>query len=230
MRLPHLGSVPILTRDGRQMYFSSTPAGGLGGNDIYQSSRHYKHDDFAWTSAINIGGSVNTAANEASPAVFEDDTMGLLTLYFDSNRPGGPGPFADDPVAHNGNDIYSSILLYDGTFTPATLVGELSTASADRQPAIRRDGLEIFFASDRLGGLGALDLWVSTREKPWDPWSTPANVGVTVNSVAPDAGPALSFDGSALYFQSSRVGAVAFDLYVTTRDELKRPGREHDQE
>jgi hypothetical protein len=109
-------------------------------------------DDFGWEFADNVGGGVgtdgvDTEANEASPAIFEDDATGVLTLYFDSNRPGGLGSFADDP-AHNGNDIYASIFGRDETFGPAVLVAELSTPSPDRQPAIRRDGLEIKTKTD----------------------------------------------------------------------------------
>jgi Tol biopolymer transport system component len=108
-------------------------------------------------------------------------------------------------------------------------VVELNSTSVDRQPAIRRDGLEIFFASDRPGTLGALDLWVSTRMSIADPWSTPVNVGAVVNGTQVDARPALSFDGTTLYFQSTRPGAVGcpsgatscvFDLWVTTRARL----------
>ena len=68
---------------------------------------------------------MNTAANEAGPFIFEDETTGTITLYFNSNRPEGLGPYTED-VVHNGNDIYTSLLQADGTFGPAALVEELS--------------------------------------------------------------------------------------------------------
>src|SRR2546426_5514195 len=49
--------------------------------------------------------------------------------------------------------------------------------------------LEIFLSSDvsgRVGGIGSQDLWVSTRATTLDPWSTPVNLGPTVNSTAFD--------------------------------------------
>jgi WD40 repeat protein len=215
---------PSLSIDGHRMYFSSDRPGGFGGNDIYVSRRHDKRDDFGWESPDNIGDVVNTEANEASPAIFEDDEADLVTLYFDSNRIGGPGPFMDDAPAHNGNDIYAATLGPDETFGPAVLVAELSTPSFDRQPVLRRDGLEIFFASNRLvGGFGALDLWTATRATTSDPWGTPVNLGPVVNSAANDAGPALSFKGTELYFQSVPPpgSGTFFDLWVTTRTKLK---------
>jgi len=230
---PYDEGSPGLSPDGHVMYFASDRPGGFGGNDIYTSRRHNKRNDFGWQAPENLGSGINSAANESGPEIFEDDGTGVTTLYFDSNRPGGLGPFTDDPPAHNGNDIYASILQWDETFSPAALVTELSTTSIDRHPSIRRDGLEILFASNRPGSLTnqgtlTLDLWVSTRASTSDPWSTPVNVGPVVNSgnVSPftggDAGPALSFDGTTLYFQSNRPGVIGnFDLYVSTRTKLK---------
>jgi hypothetical protein len=74
---------------------------------------------------------------------------------------------------------------------------------------------------------GLLDLWVSTRATTWDPWGTPVNLGSVVNSANNDAGPALSFDGRALYFNSARPGGSgAFDLFVTVRTKLKGQGKD----
>ena len=228
---PFNEGAPTLSIDGHRMYFSSNRPNGFGGNDIYVSRRHDKRDDFAWEFPDNLGKGINTDANEASPAIVEDET-GVVTLYFDSNRmvEGDFGPFTEDGV-NNGNDIYASILGSDGTFDSAVLITELSTSSLDRQPAVRRDGLEIIFASNRPGSITVnpppanrpLDLWVATRAKTSDPWGTPVNLGPAVNSTATEAGPALSFDGRTLYFQSIGTvgGQTFFDLYVTTRDKLK---------
>ena len=79
-------------------------------------------------------------------------------------------------------------------------------------------------ATGRPGGVGGQDLWVATRATTADPWSTPVNLGPTVNSTAFDGAPALSFDGTTLYFFSARPGGFgANDLYVTTRTRLGGP-------
>lgn len=214
-------TAPTLSADGHQLFFARDGATGFGGTDLYVSRRRDKHDDLGWEPAVNLGSGINTAANEAQATLFEDEETETTTLYFSSNRAGGPGL----------DDIYSSTLQRDGTFGPAALVPELSTTSNDRQPAIRRDGLEMFLGSDRTGTLGAIDLWVSTRATTRDPWSPPVNLGPVVNSALIDARPALSFDGTTLYFQSTRPGAVGctsttgscvFDLWVTTRTRLHR--------
>ncbi|PYT46405.1 MAG: hypothetical protein DMG47_04855 [Acidobacteria bacterium] len=69
-----------------------------------------------------------------------------------------------------------------------------------------------------------MDLSVSTRPSTSDPWSTPISLGPVVNSVGADNRPALSFDGTELYFQSTRSGGFgAQDLYVSRRTKLKQP-------
>ncbi len=206
---------PTFTPDGHHMYFHSTRSGGCGLADLYVARRRDKRDDFGWEPAANVGCVVNGPAFDNGPTYFEDETTGITTLYFTSTRLGGPGDY----------DIYASTRVGDESeFGPAVLVAELSAPGRDTRTAIRRDGLEMFLSSDgtgRVGGIGSQDIWVSTRATTLDPWSTPVNLGPTVNSTAFDGAPALSFDGTTLYFFSERVGGVGKrDLYVTTRQRI----------
>jgi hypothetical protein len=84
--------------------------------------------------------------------------------------------------------------------------------------------LEIFFGSVRLGGLNfpVFDIWVSTRASTTSPWNPPVLVS-GINSLEDDRVPALSLDGSILYFDSTRAGGSGgFDLYSTTRVSVNR--------
>ncbi len=209
-------STPTLSLDGHFLYFASSRPGGFGGLDLYVSRRHDKEDDFGWQTPVNLGSGVNSVAADLGPALFMDSETETLTLYFYSTRtrpgcPQGPGV----------RDIYSSTLDENGEFTPAVLVPELSTCFEDEQPAIRRDGLELYFVSDRLGGFGAGDIWVSTRASTSDPWSPPLNLGPVINTAGVEGRPALSFDGRSLYFFSDgRGGSGGTDLFVSTREKV----------
>lgn len=137
---------PTLSPDGRQLYFFSTRPGGFGSTDLYVARRLHKRDDFEWQAAENLGPSINTKASEAGAALFEDEDTTIL--YFQSDRPGGRG----------GIDIYAATRDKDeddGPFSVPVLVEELSSASNDRVPANRRDGLEMFLDSDRPERSGA---------------------------------------------------------------------------
>ena len=218
---------PTFSPDGHRLYLHSNGRGGCGGADLFVSRRHDKRDDLGWEPAENLGCVVNSPFDDAGPTIFEDEATGVTTLYFTSTRLGGPGDF----------DIYASTRVRDeGEFGPAVLVPELSGPFRDTRTAIRRDGLEIFLSSDskgRGGGLGNQDLWVSTRATTLDAWSTPVNLGATVNSTAFDGAPALSFDGTELYFFSERTDLGGFggrDLYVTRRTRLGGPDVADDAE
>ena len=187
---------PMAHRNGKTFLFVSARAGGCGGDDLYATRLHATR---GWAAPTNLGCTVNSTANEASPSLLETE------LYFSSTISGGLG------------DIYVSP--FDGvSFGARLLASGLNTAQNDFRPNLRRDGLEIFFDSDRPGGIGGLDLWTSTRASTSDPWSTPTNLGSDVNSSVNDLRASLSWDGTTLYFGSLRAGGEGSqDLYVTTR-------------
>lgn len=115
-------------------------------------------------------------------------------------------------------EIFMSERQNGARFGPATAVTELNDMTAnDIQPNVRSDGLEVVFSSSRSGGLGAQDIWVSTREALGDPWSAPVNVGAVVNTAAAETRPSLSRDGKQLLFGRSPGPEGSGDIYVTTR-------------
>lgn len=190
---------PAAHRNGRTFLFVSTRAGGCGGADIYMSRLH---ETKGWSAPANLGCTINSSAGEASPSLTDTE------LYFSSTRVGGL------------SDIYVSG--FNGTsFGAPALATGLNTAQDEFRPNVRRDGLEIFFDSNRAGGIGGLDVWTATRASTSDLWSTPTNAGADVNSTANDLRPSLSWDATTLYFGSTRAGGEGNqDLYVTTRPKL----------
>ena len=98
-----LDGAPSLTPDGRAMYFSSNRPGGCGGTDIWVSRRQNPNDDFGWETPEHLACDLdptpgpNSASNDAAPWIFQEGQSAMTTLYLDSNRPGGLGPFDDRP-------------------------------------------------------------------------------------------------------------------------------------
>ena len=188
--------------------------------DIYVSHRKDIHDDFGWELPQNLGCVVNSSFDDGGPTFFRDNALGLTQLYYTSTRPGPPG------CVCGGFDIYVSTLQPDRTWGPGEFVVELSGTGRDTRTALRRDGLEMFISSDSpfgTGAVGSQDIWVSTRARTTDKWSTPVNLGATVNSTAFDGAPALSRDARTLYFFSERTDVTHFgkrDLYMVTRTKV----------
>jgi Tol biopolymer transport system component len=106
---------------------------------------------------------------------------------------------------------------------PVNLGPIINSASSDHSACISADGLELYFASERAGGFGAADIWVSTRQSIDDSWDPPTNLGAAVNGTSGDSYPSLSSDGLTLYFSdyysgTPRPGGLgAGDIWMTTR-------------
>jgi Tol biopolymer transport system component len=205
---------PSAHRNAKDFLFVSNRPSGCGGTDIYRTRLH--RGSGTWAAPENLGCTLNSPADEASPFLLEDK------LYFGSMRAGGFSSTGDGPVSGDA-DIYVSA--FDGqSFGGPELVAGLNTSSHDFRPNLRRDGLEIFLDSNRPGGLGDFDIWTATRESTSAAWSTPTNLGAGVNTPAGEHRPSLSWDGTTLYFGSNRSGSEGnLDLYVTTRSKITGP-------
>jgi hypothetical protein len=161
---------------------------------------------------VNLGLSLNTAAEESAPALSDDGR----SLYFNRN-PNLP----DD----NDEDLYVSHRVgpHEEWGDPVPLATFNTPSFHERNAALSRDGLLLFFSSNRPGGFGGLDLYFSRRMDRNDDlgWSAPANLGAAVNSAAADVGPAYVEDeggSTVLYFTSNRPAPAGFgaaDIYVS---------------
>lgn len=160
-----------------------------------------------WFAPVNLGPVVNTTANDAGQAVSKDSR----SLYFVSNRAG------------NGDLWVSQRQHEDDAWGPAQNLGlVVNSASQEQTPTLSIDGHLLFFTSNRLGGFGGFDLYVSRRHNKRDDfgWETPVNLGSGVNSAGGEFGPALFEDDSTgnidLYFGSDRLGVSGFDIFRST--------------
>jgi hypothetical protein len=102
-------------------------------------------------------------------------------------------------------------------FGTPTLVTEIaSPADDDDKPTLTQDMLQMFFLSDRDGGLGHGDVWMTTRATVSDAWSPPTVVAA-LNSSSKEDSPAISSDGMTLWVASDRSGgAGGLDIWVST--------------
>jgi len=159
----------------------------------------------------NLGLTVNSSSHEWDPYISADG----LSLYFLSGRPGGFGD-ADIWVTtrKNKDDPWGS---------PVNLGTPVNTSAFEGAPCLSHDGLSFYFVSDRPGSSGWLDIWMTTRKTKDNPWSSPVNLGPTVNSSADENQPNIPTDGLSLYFSDHSNAVVrpgglgGTDIWVTTR-------------
>jgi len=183
---------PDITPDELTLVFNRIGPGGYPNWDIWMSTRPTREDP--WGQRMNLGSTANSLAGDGAPSISADG----LTIFFESLRSGGHGdwdvwmttrPTIDDPWSEAVN-----------------LDSPINSSVGDGEPSISADGRMLFLSSERSGGFGDRDLYVTTRPTTNHPWGAPVNLGPTVNSSYSDGQPAISPDGWELYFRSNRSG------------------------
>jgi Tol biopolymer transport system component len=201
---------PRISADGLELYFHSNRPGGFGGHDIWVAVRPSVSAE--WGKPVNLGPIVNSRANEIAPTISADG----LELYFSdyvANRPGGIGK----------SDIWVCKRRTKSSpwGEPVNLGPAVNTPGEEITPEISADGLELYFETDRPGGLGSDDLWVAKRERKSDDWGPPVWLGKTINATGMDHCPNLTADGLTLFYDNNPPGEQVGDLMVTRRATLR---------
>jgi hypothetical protein len=144
---------------------------------------------------------INHATRRVEAAFSPDGTMMVLTRWSLSHGTSEPNA-----------DLYYST--WDGRIWSRPVpMDDLNSEYNERGAAFSRDGRYLYFASDRVGGLGGYDLYVALAGD--ETWAGVEHLGDTVNSSENETGPAPSTDGDHLYFSSDcDADSEASDIYV----------------
>lgn len=162
----------------RERYFTD-------GNAIRQPVETAATRPILWGPPEAVAGAgINTAGDERDPASTEG-----AAFYFVRGRAGHD---ADIWVCERGAE----------GFAPPRPLAEINTGYDELGPALAPDGSALYFHSDRPGGLGLYDLWVSRRRE--GAFGPPENLGPAVNSRYNDHSPSIAAGGRTLYFASDR--------------------------
>jgi outer membrane protein OmpA-like peptidoglycan-associated protein/tetratricopeptide (TPR) repeat protein len=175
--------------------------GGMKQEDFYISQRI--NDE--WGPLTDAGYPLNSPDNEGAQSISAD---GRLMVFTGCNRKDGLGRC----------DLYLSRREGDHWTIPVNMEGPVNTKYTETQPSLSADGKTLYFASDRPGGKGFVDLWVS-HWKEDGKWTTPVNLGDTVNTRGSEMSPFIHPDGRTLYLASDgHLGLGGYDLFVCRLD------------
>lgn len=165
--------------------------------DLFES--HWRNGQWQQAKPMNA---LNTPDNEGAAALSGD---GNLLVFTACQRPHGVGSC----------DLYFSRMNDTGWSKPE-LLPVINSRYWDSQPALSPDGRVIIFSSERPGGYGGRDLWLSVLGK--DGWIAPINLGPTINSPGNEENPFLHSDEYTLYFTSDYwPGFGGRDLFMAHR-------------
>lgn len=162
-------------------------------------------DQNGWSMMENAGYPLNTEDNEGAQTISAD---GRLMVFTACNRGDGVGRC----------DLYYSEKVGEKWSFPKNISTPVNTRYKETQPSLSADGRTLYFASDRPGGKGQLDIWVTFKDEE-NNWTMPDNLGDTINTKLHEMSPFIHFDNQTLYFASEGYpGLGGFDLYVSRKD------------
>ncbi len=186
---------PSLTIDGSRMIFTRRVSND---EDFYES----EFTDGRWSNARPLNGKVNTNLNEGAQNISQD---GLLLVFTGCNYPEGEGSC----------DLYFSVRNNTGWTEPQNMGNNVNTEFWESSPSLSPDKRDLYFSSNRPGGYGGKDLWISHRLSNGR-WGPPENLGPDINTSGDESCPFIHADNQTLYFTSTGLkGYGSTDLFMT---------------
>lgn len=197
---------PVIAADGSIMLFTSrrpfsekeVKKGKESKETIYLS----RNANGKWDAASALGAPINVDGRHTSVLGLSNDGQRMLIYRDDANG--------------NGN-IWESHLDGIAWSQPELLPAPVNSPYHESTASYSPDGRTLYFVSDRPGGLGGRDIWISTRAADGS-WSEPVNPGAAVNTAQDEEGVFIHPDGVTLYFSSKgRSGAGGYDVFKSVR-------------
>jgi len=196
---------PVLTADQQTIIY--TARAGLDARsdeNIYVAYR--KGND--WTDPAPLSDRINTVENEGTCTISADGRMLVFTN-------------CDGRQSFGSCDLYVSYKIGNEWTEPMNLGNKVNSPFWESQPSLSADGRTLYFTSDRRGGYGKRDIWVSKLGEDGH-WGVASNLGPNINTPEDDLSPFLHANGRTLYFSSrGHIGMGGFDLFYSEIEQGK---------
>lgn len=160
--------------------------------------------DGKWTKAQRMKEPVNSHDNEGAQCISQD---GRIMFFTACGRNDGAGRC----------DLYMCTRKGEKWSKPRNLGPAVNSAGWESQPSFSIDGKTLYFASDRRGGYGGMDIWKTTFSG--GKWNAPENLGPTINTPGNEMSPYMHYNDRTLYFSSDgHTGMGGMDLFKSEKD------------
>ena len=188
---------PVLSADQKELFYIKRDES----EEIYTSRRK---SNGSWSVPVPIDSSLTTEYNEGTCSVAAD---GRTMVFTSCMRDDGFGSC----------DLYITEKMGGKWSVPVNIGRPVNSSAWDSQPSLSADGRTLYFVSNRKGGLGMRDIWV-TQRKANNKWTMPKNLGPAINSEEDDISPFIHVNDQILYFSTNaRPGFGGFDIYYSER-------------
>ncbi len=202
---PYADYIPRITADESRMFFTSRRPGTTGGGtdlkdeeyfeDIYYSDQIHQQ----WQPAVNIEEPVNTKTHDAAAGISPD---GLSLIVFKGDR--------------NRGDLLISYFVNGQWTKPRDAGKNINTPFHESGACFSPDGKRLFFVSDKPGGYGGRDIYLSLWNDTLKTWGIARNLGKNINTEYDEEGPFLHADNKTLYFSSQGHNSIGgYDIFFS---------------
>lgn len=189
---------PVLTADQQEMIFTRRLGNSADDDEDLVVSR--KNEKGRWLSPQSISKQINSRWNEGTCTISADGRILIFTSCI--GRRG-----------YGSCDLFQSIKVGDEWTIPENLGPNVNSSDWESQPSLSADGRTLYFVSDRKGGYGRRDIWVSHLDASGQ-WMKAVNAGKKVNTVYDEISPFIHVNNRTLYFASNGLpGFGGFDIY-----------------
>lgn len=179
----------------------------------------YKGEDGKWSVAQNMGAPINSDRNEGAPSLSTD---GRFLFFAACEEYDGYG---NGRQGFGSCDIFYTQKVNGQWARPVNIGAPVNTNSWESQPSFSSDGKTLYFISNRRGGFGVSDIWMSTLGADGK-WSNPVNLGEGINTDGKEEAVFIHPDNQTLYFASDGLtGMGGLDLYMCRRDTSGKWGK-----
>ena len=177
-----------------------------GQEDLYVSK---KDEEGNWLKGEALP--INTQDNEAAQTVSADGSLLIFTM-------------CSKQISIGSCDLFYSYYFNNKWSVPLNMGEQINTIYWESQPSLTDNGNTLYFSSNRPGGMGSKDIYVSHFKN--GNWSKPKNVGPSINTAGDEESPFVHQDGETMYFMSNNhPGYGDFDLFISrkNKDEWSSP-------
>ena len=193
---------PWISADGKKLYF--TRRTNKSDEDFYFA---IADSCGGWFKARNMGSPPNTPNQEAAQMISADEHYLFFMQCENRSQSGWEGGGCDLYMSYTADSVWS---------VPQSFGATINSPNYEGMPCLSPDNRELYFVSDRPGGFGGMDIWVSRFENGL--WREPKNLGPQINTSGNETAPFMHIDNNTFYFSSNgHTGMGGADLFMSKR-------------
>ena len=194
---------PIISADESVMYFTSTRE--AAGSVMNQETQDYNESIWQsyreggkWTRPMNIGEPINARNSDVATVALSNDGQSMIVVV-------------------DGNLAISRLM--GNRWSKPVVISEIKSKSKESSASFANNDRELFFISNRPGGIGGTDIWYSIKDRKGK-WGNPINLGPQVNTPFDEESCFMHPDGRTLYFSSKGHNSMGgYDIFKTVKQD-----------